>query len=135
MRALAPGRARAGRQVELLVYPVLLLGVGLILLALERRQPVDWQTLTGAGLFAAGLLGAAAWTRWRLPSSDPLLLPIAAMLASLGQLMTSRLEPSLGPRQGIWVLAGLGGLIGVSLLPSAGWLRRYRYTWATLGVL
>src|SRR5919198_3066849 len=135
MRALAPGRARAGRQVEPLVYPVLLLGVGLVLLALERRQPVDWQTLTGAGLFAAGLLVTATWVRWRLPNADPLLLPLAATLASLGQLMTSRLEPSLGPRQGMWVLAGLGALAAITLLPSASRLRRYRYTWASLGVL
>jgi cell division protein FtsW (lipid II flippase) len=135
MRALAPGRARAGRQVELLVYPVLLLGVGLVLLALERRQPVDWQTLTGAGLFAAGLLVAAAWVRWRLPAADPRLLPLAATLASLGQLMTSRLEASLGPRQGIWILGGLAALVVITLMPSAARLRRYRYTWASLGVL
>ena len=44
--------------MRLLVYPVVVLGIGLVLLALERGQAVDWQTLTGAGLFAAGLLGA-----------------------------------------------------------------------------
>jgi cell division protein FtsW (lipid II flippase) len=49
--------------------------------------------------------------------------------------MTSRLEPSLGPRQGIWVLIGLGALLLVGLLPSIDWLRRYRYTWATLALL
>jgi cell division protein FtsW (lipid II flippase) len=81
------------------------------------------------------LLGAALWVRWRLPAADPLILPVAATLAGLGQLMTSRLEPSLGPRQGIWVLAGLGALVGVTLLASPSQLRRYRYTFATLGVL
>ena len=131
-----PLRARPTPAGEvLLVFPVLLLAIGLVLLALERKQPVDWQTLTGAGLFALGLIGAAAWVRWRLPFADPLLLPIAATLAGLGQLMTSRLEPSLGPRQGIWVLGGLGALVAVTCLPSAAWLRRYRYTWATLAVL
>jgi cell division protein FtsW (lipid II flippase) len=121
--------------VALLIYPVLLLAVGLVLLALERRQVVEWQTLTGAGLFAAGLVATAVWVRWRLPNADPFVLPLAAALASLGQLMTSRLEPSLGPRQGLWVLAGLASLAGVTLLPSPARLRRYRYTWATLGVL
>jgi cell division protein FtsW (lipid II flippase) len=124
-----------GLQLYLLVFPILLLGVGLVLLALARKQPLEWDTLQGAGLFAAALLGAHAWVRRRLPLADPLLLPLAACLASLGQLMTSRLEPSLGPRQGIWVLLGLGALAGVTLLPSAGWLRRYRYTWASLGFL
>src|SRR5947209_19868547 len=49
--------------------------------------------------------------------------------------MTSRLEPGLGPRQGVWVLIGLGAMTLVGLLPSIAWLRRYRYTWATLAIL
>jgi cell division protein FtsW (lipid II flippase) len=115
--------------------PVALLAVGLLLLALVRRQVVEWQTLTGAGLFAAGLVAATAWARWRLPRADPFLLPIAATLAALGQVMTSRLEPSLGPRQGVWVLIGLGAMAAVGFLPSIEWLRQYRYTWATLAIL
>src|SRR5207253_2213016 len=39
----------------LLLFPVALLVIGTVLLALVRRQIVDWQTLTGALLFAAGL--------------------------------------------------------------------------------
>ncbi len=121
--------------VLLLAFPVALLAIGLVLLALVRRQIVDWQTLTGAVLFAGGLLAAAVWLRWRLPRADPFLLPIAATLAAVGQMMTSRLEPGLGPRQGIWVLIGLVAMTLVGLLPSIGWLRRYRYTWATLAIL
>jgi cell division protein FtsW (lipid II flippase) len=120
--------------VPLLAFPVAILACGLVLLALVRRQVVDWQTLTGAGLFAAGLLAAAAWARWRLPRADAFLLPIAATLAAIGQVMTSRLEPSLGPRQGIWVLLGLAAMVLVGLLPSVDWLRTYRYTWATLAI-
>src|SRR5207245_337773 len=77
----------------------------------------------------------ATWLRWRLPRADPFLLPIAAILAAIGQMMTSRLEPSLGPRQGVWVLIGLAAMTLVGLLPSIAWLRRYRYTWATLAIL
>src|SRR5690348_963758 len=114
-------QARAQRPplapLTLLAFPVAILAVGLVLLALVRREVVDWQTLTGAGLFALALLVAAAWARWRLPRADPFLLPIAATLAALGQVMTSRLEPSLGPRQGIWVLIGLGAMALVSALP------------------
>lgn len=117
------------------VFPAAILGVGLALLALIRGNQLEWDTLGGAALFALGLLAAFAWTRWRLPAADPLLLPLAACLAAIGQLMTSRLEPTLGPRQGIWVLAGLAGMAAVTLLPSAAWLRRYRYTWAAAGVL
>jgi cell division protein FtsW (lipid II flippase) len=123
------------RAAPLLGFPVAILACGLVLLALVRRQPVDWQTVAGAGLFAAGLLVAALWARWRWPKADPFLLPIAATLAALGQVMTSRLEPSLGPRQGIWVLVGLGAMMLVAALPSIEWLRQYRYTWATLAIV
>jgi cell division protein FtsW (lipid II flippase) len=129
-----PGGASL-RGALLLVFPVAVLAIGLVLLALVRKQVIEWQTLTGAALFAAGLLGAAVWVRWKLPSADQLLLPIAATLAALGQLMTSRLEPSLGPRQGLWVLIGLGAMTLVGWLPSTGWLRRYKYTWATLAIV
>jgi cell division protein FtsW (lipid II flippase) len=120
----------------LLLFPVLLLATGLVLLALVRHQPVEWQTLTGAVVYATALLAAAAWLRWRIPSADPYLLPIAATLAALGQLTTSRLEPALGPRQGLWVLIGLLAMaLVVGLLPSPSWLRRYRYTWASLAIV
>ncbi len=131
----APSVRTWGIQVGLLVFPILLLVVGLVELTLTREERLGWSTLTGAGLFAAALLAASIWTRWRVPLADPLLLPIAAVLASLGQLMTSRLEPAFGSRQGVWVLIGLAGLVVITCLPSAGWLRRYRYTWATLGLL
>ncbi len=131
----APSVRTWGVQVGLLVFPILLLVVGLVELTLTREERLGWSTLTGAGVFAAALLAASIWTRWRVPLADPLLLPIAAVLASLGQLMTSRLEPAFGSRQGVWVLIGLAGLVLITCLPSAGWLRRYRYTWATLGLL
>lgn len=133
--SLPASRPQSLPAILLLVFPVALLAVGLVLLALVRRQIVEWQTLTGAGLFAAGLLGATLWARWRLPRADPFVLPIAATLAALGQLMTSRLEPGLGPRQAVWVLIGLGAMTLVGLLPSIAWLRRYRYTWASLAIL
>jgi cell division protein FtsW (lipid II flippase) len=134
---LAPSRSFTGelRRLGLLIFPIGLLGIGLLSLAAVRRQPFDWATLGGAVLFAGGVLGAHVWVRGRLPLADPTLLPLAACLATIGQIMTSRLEPDLGPRQGVWVLLGLAGLVATTLLPSVAWLRRYRYTWATLGIL
>ena len=127
--------ARAWRQQLLLLFPMALLALGVVLLALVRREVLDWSTLTGAGLFAAGLASAALWVRLKLPTADPLLLPVAVMLAVIGQIMTSRLEPELGPRQGIWVLIGLGALVLVVTVGSLDWLRRYKYTWATLAIV
>jgi cell division protein FtsW (lipid II flippase) len=128
-------RAQLSVNELLLFFPVALLAIALVQLALVRRQILEWQTLTGAVLFAGGLLAAAIWVRWRWPRADAFVLPIAATLAAVGQMMTSRLEPGLGPRQGIWVLIGLGAMTLVAVLPSIEWLRRYRYTWATLAIL
>src|SRR5690242_13146032 len=114
----------AQRTTSLLLFPVAILATGLVLLAIVRQQVVEWETLTGAGLFAVGLLAATIWAWWRLPKADPVMLPIAATLAAIGQVMTSRLEPTLGPRQGIWVLIGLGAMMLVGVLPSIEWLRR-----------
>lgn len=135
--AMVGGLARdEGRLAAVLLgFPVALLATGLVLLAIIRHQPVDWQTLTGAGLFGTGLVGATVWVRWRFTRADPFILPIAATLAAVGQVMTSRLEPALGPRQGVWVLIGLAALTLIGLLPSVDWLRRYRYTWATLAIV
>jgi cell division protein FtsW len=126
---------RAARAPSLLLFPVAILATGLVLLATVRREVVEWQTLTGAGLFAVALVLAAVWARWRFPRADPFLLPIAATLAAVGQVMTSRLVPDLGPRQGAWVLIGLAAMTLVSVLPSIEWLRVYRYTWATVAIL
>jgi cell division protein FtsW (lipid II flippase) len=117
------------------LFPVALLALGLALLDLVRREVFDWRTLSGAGLFALGLAATTVVVRLRRPRADPLLLPIAAMLAAIGQVMTSRLEPGLGPRQGIWVLIGLGALVLVVLTDPIPILRRYRYTFATLAIV
>lgn len=126
---------RAARTPSLLLFPVATLATGVVLLDLVRREVVDWRSLTGAGLFGVALILAALWARWRVPRADPFLLPIAATLAAVGQVMTSRLEPDLGPHQGTWVLIGLAAMTLVSLLPSIEWLRSYRYTWASLAIL
>jgi cell division protein FtsW (lipid II flippase) len=135
--SLAMSRRTSSRlDGALVVFPVTVLAIGLVQLALVRREPLDWGTLSGAAIFAAALVAASLWLRWRLPQADGSLLPLAATLAALGQVMTSRLEPTLGPRQGAWVLIGLGAMIAfVTWLPSVHWLQRYRYTWASLAIL
>ena len=67
--------ARPPRGVRLLlVFPVALLGIGLVQLAVVRQQVVDWQTLGGAALFAVGLAIAAVWQR--LPRPTPTCCPL-----------------------------------------------------------
>jgi cell division protein FtsW (lipid II flippase) len=77
------------------------------------------------------------------PKVDQILLPLVGLMSGIGVLMATRLQsvpavgdPLLGTRQLIWVIVGLFVCI-VTLfgLRRMGWLRRYKYTWAALGIV
>lgn len=75
------------------------------------------------------------------PKADQMLLPLAGLLSGLGMLMATRLGPDigvpdLGTRQLIWVVVGIVAcMIVLFILRKMSWLRRYKYTWAFLGIL
>ena len=125
-----------GRELGLLVLAGCILGVGLWQMDLARDGALTTRSLTALGAFAAAFLVAHVWLTVRLPYADQLLLPLAAAICALGQIVVSRMVPELAVRQGMWVGVGVVALLGlVTVLPSIGWLRRYRYTWAALGTL
>src|SRR5262249_55621193 len=77
---------------------------------------------------------------------DQVLLPVAALLAGIGLVMTRRLEPDLVARYGAvyggvalkQVVWGLGGAVLLGLgrfLPwRMRWRKHYRYSWLVLGL-
>lgn len=75
------------------------------------------------------------------PRADQVLLPLVGLMSGIGVLMALRLgpdvgDPLLGTRQLVWVLLGL--LICVATvfgLRNMNWLERYKYTWATFGII
>lgn len=72
----------------------------------------------------------------RLPTRDPYLLPIAALLSGWGLLTIWRLFPEFGLRQTIWLLiAGIILILGFRLQSSLDFLRRFKYIWLTSGLL
>ncbi|NOZ05044.1 MAG: FtsW/RodA/SpoVE family cell cycle protein [Chloroflexi bacterium] len=133
-----PGTLRHFRTTELalLLFPLALAVVGTISQSLVRGEQV---TLAGAGPVAVIGLGGLAihiLLTLRAPQADETILPITLTLAVLGLLMIGRLTPHFGTRQMIWLALGMG-LLGV-LATRAGdlrWLRRYRYSWAALGLV
>ena len=78
---------------------------------------------------------------------DQVLLPAAAMLGGLSLLLMERLPQDLAqqsfggtllplaPLQLVWLVLGFSllGVIAI-VVRSDGWLRRYKYTWAALGI-
>jgi cell division protein FtsW (lipid II flippase) len=125
-----------GTELGLLLFPTAILMTGLAMLTLAQGRELAPRNLAAGFAFAAFLLATHVWLAIRYPYGDQLLLPIAASLCAVGQIVVTRLEPELALRQSIWV--GLGFLaMGATLvlLPSIAWLKRYRYIWAVLGLL
>jgi cell division protein FtsW (lipid II flippase) len=95
------------------------------------------------GLLAV-LLGINVVLSFTFPKADQVLLPLVGLLSGIGVLMATRLgpnllpnpDPALGSRQLLWVILGLMVfLITLFSLRNMNWLRRYKYTWALLGII
>jgi cell division protein FtsW (lipid II flippase) len=95
------------------------------------------------GLIAV-LLGINVLLSFTFPKADQVLLPLVGLLSGIGVLMATRLgpnllpdpDPTLGSRQLLWVILGLMVfLITLFSLRNMNWLRRYKYTWALLGII
>lgn len=132
----------------LLLLPCLFLLTGLLELEIVHTQPglVTRDTLPPLDAFtpALGLIAALVATHILLiivaPDADQTLLPIAGTLSSIGVLMSLRLGPdigvpSLGSKQLVWVIVGLGFCVAtVWGTRNLRWLRTYKYTWAAVGL-
>ncbi len=74
------------------------------------------------------------------PKADQLLLPLVGLMSGIGVLMALRLGPDvgdslLGTRQLVWVILGLILCMATVFgLRNMNWLKRYKYTWALLGI-
>jgi cell division protein FtsW (lipid II flippase) len=122
------------RELLLLPFPILLTLAGFALLSLVQTGG-EAATLRPALIFALGLLIVYVTLTLRGFGGDQLLLSLVATLTGLGLVLSYRLAPALAPRQLNWVLLGLGAMLLVALVPrDLRWLRRYRYTWAFLGL-
>jgi cell division protein FtsW (lipid II flippase) len=139
----------AGRslELELLITACLLLLVGLGTLIVHAGGLVLWNDLAIAGAFVGLFLALSLGLALRGWGEDQVLLPVAALLAGVGLVMSRRLEPDLVSRYGAvysgialkqvaWVLGGALVLALVSFVPwRMHWLKHYRYSWLVLGLL
>ncbi len=128
-------RVWRGTELWLLLFPTAILLIGITTLVLASGGELAPRSFTAGFAFALFLIVAHGWLTYRYPAGDQILLPIAATLCAVGQLMITRLEPELAVRQSLWVGVGFAAMIGtLVLLPSVAWLRRYRYLWAGVGL-
>lgn len=118
----------------LLVLPVVVALAALGDLALVRNQSgpeLLWPAFALAGVYLVAHLVLV----WRRPRADQVLLPLTAMLCALGLFVIARVKPDYLTRQVGWLVVGILLFVAVVFGGDVfGWLRRYRYTWALLGI-
>lgn len=122
-------------ELALFLFPIGLLLLGLASLELARGGEVGSGALAQWLAFAVLLLAAHLWIAGRRPLADQRPLAVASGLAAIGLTMVSRLAADLALRQLAWVALGLVVCAAAATFPyGVGWLKRYRYTWAALGL-
>jgi cell division protein FtsW (lipid II flippase) len=151
----SPGALRRYRWKELglLIIPFMILLLEmtqLLLVPLVKEDPATSFSLqhlpTAQALIPVfGLIGVLLGTNLLFsvffPRADQVLLPVVGLLSGIGMLMATRLGPNvgvptLGSRQLIWVILGLFVcIVTLFILRNMDWLRRYKYTWAVLGII
>lgn len=95
-----------------------------------------WQLWMVVGGWGAAWLGSFALLRRRCPGFDMVLFAVVSLLTGWGLVLQARLAPAMVIRQTIWLLLGCGLMCAAALTPSLiRFLRRYRYTLLTLGIL
>lgn len=104
--------------------------------ALALLQSWSWRTwLAPLTWFLAMSAAHLVFSRYA-PRRDPVILPIVALLTGWGIILIARLAINFLGRQVIWLLLATAALVVLALLPrNLRWLRRYRYSWLTLGLL
>jgi cell division protein FtsW (lipid II flippase) len=66
----------------------------------------------------------------RLPRRDPLLFPLAMLVAGWGLILITRLEPFFAARQTAWLVIAVTLMAALAFTPRhLLWLSRYRYLW------
>ncbi len=136
-------------EIQLLVGPSLisLLGLAMVLAVPLGAFALTWRDLWTSIVFIVLLFAVNIWLTISRPQADQVIFPVVAMLTALGLTMSQRLQPSLSSvnnaqnylanKQVIWIGLGLLALL-LTLSPifqSLAWMRRYKYTWAILGIL
>src|SRR5438105_682035 len=114
-------------ELGLLTFPVVLGVIGLLSLQLVMGSQPAGTALQLVLLFGLCLLVVHYALSGRLRRADQELLPIVGTLTVIGLVAVDRLEPSLAPRQLLWVAVGSVAAIVTALgVPRIEWLARYR---------
>ncbi len=130
------GDANAKREALLFTIASLFVLVNSVALSLTTDGGIRWSHLYAPTVWFFLFVLAFFLLHRRRPNHDPYLLPLMGFLTGWGLLLMDRLAPGFLLRQVRWLILGITALTIVVYIPGDfGFLRRYRYTWLTLGIL
>lgn len=126
----------ARAEAVLLLLSAAFIFVSAAALSLAQEQAITWQHLYAPAVWALLMFAAYAALHYALPGHDHFILPVVALLSGWGLILVDRLAPNFLPRQVVWLAISCAAMLLVATFrPALGFLRRYRYTWLTLGLL
>lgn len=132
---------RRGYQFRLTELALLILAGAIVLggfadLSMVDHHRILQHDLSYPAIFVGSTLVLSLILGWLLPGADQMILPVISLLSGIGTLIITRLNPSLGHRQLIWVLLGEVAVLVIVIFPRhLSTLRLYKYTWAFAGLL
>lgn len=124
------------RELVFLIPALILTTLGFALVYTQKSLALTLTSLTYGALFLALFLIAHIGRRFLAAKADPYLLPVTALLSTLGIVLLYRLNEDLALKQAMWLVAGLVAfLLVLVVVRDLSWLPRYRYIIGALGLL
>jgi cell division protein FtsW (lipid II flippase) len=134
-------------ELQLLVVPSVMTVVGLLTIFLASTRDLNWHwsDIWVSLAFMGAVFAISFWLSAIRFRGDQVIFPIVVALSGLGLLMIQRLAPdltevdpafrNLARNQVIYLAMGLILLVSMcTFVRQIAWLRRYKYTWAVLGL-
>ncbi len=124
------------RELVFLIPALILTTLGFALVYTHRSAELTPSSLIYGALFIALFLIAHIGCRVLVKNADPYLLPITALLSTLGIVMIYRLDEKLAQQQAMWLVVGLAAfLFTLVIVRDLNFLRDYRFLIGIAGLL
>jgi cell division protein FtsW (lipid II flippase) len=126
---------RRNTELGLMLMVVIITAGAYVLASLGSDARIPANIIPFLVIVLALLLGAHVAVRRLAPESDPILLPMAALLNGLGYVVIAGLNEKLAAAQASWTAVGIVAFVAtLYFVKRPRSLERYRYTFALLGI-
>lgn len=131
--ALSPTRPR-WLELSGICLSVILVAGAFALLSGAQAGHIETSLMEHVVIFLVAALVTSLLLSKLLPRADQLIFPTVILLSGVGMVEITRLSPTEGNKQLLWLMIGDVLLLVTAIWPrNVNWLRLYKYTWAIIG--